>query len=904
MSYRPVSWTEADPREDPLVLGGSELLASSEVHWRLNSLLREYQREGVRFMWERLARGAGGILCDDMGLGKTVQVIALLSAVFGKNGERRDRELIRDLKLDDRLVEPALVICPSSLLSHWAAELDRWGYFCHLKYHGQDRAATFAQASYGRVEIVLTSFGMAREFYRELNTVAWQLVVVDECHKIKEKNSAITLALKSLSCLKRVGLTGTALQNNYEELWCLLDWANPGCLGSLEHFKSEFSLPMVRGFRQDATSDELTNARKKQEKFNALKQHWMIRRTKASEISDQLPTKFDHVIFCGLSDFQQEVFRFLLALPEIKAVLTAYESCHCGKKRPRHLCCDKPDQTASASQAMLLQTIQVFLKAANHPALLLPDNTNSVVQAELGEEICRGVVQKFPELRESNFLNLSNPRYSGKMDVLTGLLAHLESEGAKVLLFSYSTSVLNIIETFIQSKGYSYCRLDGSTRVGARQEMVNNFNQDQGTFIFLLSTKAGGLGLNITGANTVVIFDPNWNPSHDLQAEDRAYRLGQTRDVKVFRLISAGCIEEVVYLRQLYKQQLAANTVDGSTAKRFFKAVHGDKKRQGELFGIRNLLRVTSNINRSGITEDIEKRYKDIEKNIHRKTKVSISVQNFELNAPLEDPFGIEQDLENEVELEDEKYNPGETVDTSRTIETPEVRFVYGRTPEEIKLKYFVNICQDLGLSKEDLAKKVMEKSWLEKLEMIRKLHSSDKQSLEILDICKQEYIHLSSVQSQQRFSLPDSDSAMTSVSAKTIWTGETVREVISSKTKVDNTKESQNSTSVTSVDDAQIFLSEEKNDSQISDPEIHIHPFVQRPLKPAPEEIYVKKRRTQYESDQRSLFSQSSTKSELDEIFPDFKSEKLKNNQNKKRLIDEKKTNEYLVETIDDIFG
>ena len=132
------------------------------------------------------------------------------------------------------------------------------------------------------------------------------------------------------------------------------------------------------------------------------------------------------------------------------------------------------------------------------------------------------------------------------MEVLAGLLSVLESEGAKVLLFSYSTSLLNIIETYLESKGYSYCRLDGSTRVGARQEMVNMFNRDQGTFIFLLSTKAGGLGLNITGANTVIIFDHNWNPSHDLQAEDRAYRLGQSRDVKVFRLISAGCIEEII----------------------------------------------------------------------------------------------------------------------------------------------------------------------------------------------------------------------------------------------------------------------------------------------------------------------------------------------------------------------
>ena len=128
----------------------------------------------------------------------------------------------------------------------------------------------------------------------------------------------------------------------------------------------------------------------------------------------------------------------------------------------------------------------------------------------------------------------------------------LESERAKVLLFSYSTTLLTILETYIESKGYSYCRLDGSTKVGARQEMVNQFNRDQGTFIFLLSTKAGGLGLNITGANTVIIFDPNWNPSHDMQAQDRAYRLGQTRDVTVFRLISAGCIEEIIYLQYFW----------------------------------------------------------------------------------------------------------------------------------------------------------------------------------------------------------------------------------------------------------------------------------------------------------------------------------------------------------------
>ena len=155
------------------------------------------------------------------------------------------------------------------------------------------------------------------------------------------------------------------------------------------------------------------------------------------------------------------------------------------------------------------------------------------------------MVDKFPELGERNFLNLSNPSYSGKMEVLDSLLPVLEAEEAKVLLFSHSTRLLDILETYAQSKGHCYCRLDGSTKVDTRQKLVDDFNQDPSLFLFLISTRAGGLGLNITGANTVIIFDPNWNPAHDQQAQDRAYRMGQHRDVRVFRLVSAGCIEVV-----------------------------------------------------------------------------------------------------------------------------------------------------------------------------------------------------------------------------------------------------------------------------------------------------------------------------------------------------------------------
>ena len=818
-----------------------------------------------------------------------------------------------------------------------------------MKFHGKEKADTLNQAKKGRVDIVLTTFETTREYLDDLNRVSWQMVVVDECHKIKENNSAITQTLKSLKCLKRIGLTGTALQNKYEELWCVLDWANPGCLGSLELFKRDFSRPMVRGFRQDATTNELSTARKKQNEFNTLKQLWMIRRTKAGEIGDKLPAKSDQVIFCGLSAFQREVFRFLLALPQVKAVFTSLEMCPCGKKRPRHKCCEKPEEGKANPQLMLLQLIHVFLKAANHAALLLPQNTSSAVQAELGQEICRGCVRQFPELEDYNFLNLSNLRYSGKMEVLAGLLSVLESERSKVLLFSYSTSLLTILETFIESKGYSYCRLDGNTRIGARQEMVNKFNNDPGTFLFLLSTKAGGLGLNITGANTVIIFDPNWNPSHDMQAQDRAYRLGQTRDVKVFRLISAGCIEEMVYLRQVYKQQQAANCMDDCKAKRLFKGVQGDKNRKGEIFGIENLFKLTSSVKRSCLTEDIEKRHSNIENKILKKSK-ALTVESYELSdhdtgteKMSADPFqiGLEEDLDltlrgdggggvvyshrndqlvggskeeeiisklamrsagttdgskiaNEINydlvLPDEYCDegPGDLVHPSRRLDGNNET-----TPVQKKEKYLENLGSELGLDKKETERRILEMSMSERLDMIRMMTKAGKKS-EVREVKEKGYKSSSNPLEQSN------------------------REIREGRDKTgvpcgEKTRSAQKRLLI-SVDEANSSPQKSLEPSGFSSE--YYQSSKQRPLKPAPEGIYFKKRKREFErndiknydeGEDKYVLKQSAAKSELDEMFPESKFEvpesKLKLSYSSKSQVTKKKY-EIVEETLEDIFG
>ena len=370
----------------PFHLPALDSLPPSQVHGKLNYFFRAYQREGVRFLWDRVGRGGGGILCDDMLLGKTVHVISFLSALFEKEGGGEDKRRIRELRISDRKVQPVLVICPSSVLCNWEEELNTWGHFSVVRFHKGDKEEALRMARKGSIEVVMTTFDTARQHKEELDMVDWRVMVVDECHKIKEISSGITRALKAFSCKIRIGLTGTALQNKYEELWCLLDWANPGCLGSAKHFQTEFTSPMTKGFRLDATKAELAAARKSQAKLNTLKQSWMIRRTKDGVISDQLPKKIDQVVFCGLSKFQMSVFNFLLSHPNTKLVLTAWERCTCGKKLPRSSCCYR--KSGPQPQALLFQLMHIFLKVANRAALLLPKSTNSVDQARLGEEIC------------------------------------------------------------------------------------------------------------------------------------------------------------------------------------------------------------------------------------------------------------------------------------------------------------------------------------------------------------------------------------------------------------------------------------------------------------------------------------------------------------------------------------
>ncbi|XP_021566108.1 DNA excision repair protein ERCC-6-like 2 [Carlito syrichta] len=422
--------------------------------------------------------------------------------------------------------------------------------------------------------------------------------------------------MKALKCYVRIGLTGTILQNNMKELWCVIDWAVPGLLGSGTYFKKQFSDPVEHGQRHTATKRELATGRKAMQRLAKKMSGWLLRRTKTL-IKDQLPKKEDRMVYCSLTDFQKAVYQTVLETEDVTLILQSSQPCTCSSGRKKRNCCYKTNAHGETMKTLYLSYLAVLQKVANHVSLLQAAST-SRQQETLIKRICDQVFSRFPHFvqksKDAAFETLSDPKYSGKMKVLQQLLNHCRKNRDKVLLFSFSTKLLDVLQQYCMAAGLDYRRLDGSTKSEERLRIVKEFNSTQDVDICLVSTMAGGLGLNFVGANVVVLFDPTWNPANDLQAIDRAYRIGQCRDVKVFRLISLGTVEEIMYLRQVYKQQLHCVVVGSENAKRYFEAVQGSKEHRGELFGIHNLFKLRSQ--GSCLTRDILEREGQVEAGI------------------------------------------------------------------------------------------------------------------------------------------------------------------------------------------------------------------------------------------------------------------------------------------------
>ncbi|RBR20953.1 uncharacterized protein FIESC28_05105 [Fusarium coffeatum] len=566
--------------------------------------LRDYQVAGVSFLHRKFVYQEGGILGDDMGLGKTVQVAAFLTVAFGKTGDERDAKRLRQIRQSpERWYPRILIICPGSLIMNWKNELDRWGWWHTDLFHGSHKEDALSTARAGLVEIMITTYDTYKNSRSSVNLVQWDAVIADECHRLKDRYSETTKALNEINALCRIGLTGTAIQNRYEELWTLLDWTNPGHFGAIAEWTQRVTKPLTVGQSHDATVAQLSLARTTADKLvhNLLPQYF-LRRMK-SIIAKQLPKKTDRVVFCPLTDLQRDAYENFLDSADIELLRHLSDPCCDGSKRG--WCCDKFLSNGKPWQSIVFPSMMVLQKLANHLTLLVPQTTDLEPKHESDLTTLRTCLPdtwKYIYDNRDRIKNLVNPEFCGKWKVLKKLLKFWHANGDKVLVFSHSVRLLRILQHLFTNTSYTVSYLDGSLSYEARQEVVDTFNSDPTQFVFLISTKAGGVGLNITSANKVVIVDPHWNPSYDLQAQDRAYRIGQTRDVEVFRLISLGTVEEIVYARQIYKQQQANIGYTASSERRYFKGVQQDTSRKGEIFGLANIFTYH---NDSGLLQDI-----------------------------------------------------------------------------------------------------------------------------------------------------------------------------------------------------------------------------------------------------------------------------------------------------------
>ena len=467
--------------------------------------LKEYQISGLQWLVSLYNNNLNGILADEMGLGKTIQTIALLTYVmeFKKN------------------MGPFLIVVPLSTLSNWVNEATKWApEMIKVIYKGipQVRKQIYKdEIESGRFNLLLTTYEYIMKDKHALRKLSWQYIIVDEGHRMKNANSKFAQTLGTMFNSKhRVLLTGTPLQNNLPELWSLLNFLLPTIFSSVDTFDQWFNKPFASFRGQAAAPDanaEDTNLSQEERLLIVHRLHevlrpFMLRRIK-SQVLDQLPEKVEKVVHCELSGWQRKIYKVIH-----QRSIASKEGTGVGGMN---------------------NVIMHLRKICNHPYLFLND-------WYVDDDLIRS---------------------SGKFELLDRMLPKLKAGGHRVLMFSQMTQAMTILEKYFEYRGFVSVRLDGSTSSDEREKRVAMFNDPESPhFIFLLSTRAGGLGLNLATADTVIIFDSDWNPMMDAQAQDRAHRIGQKKEVRVYRLVTNTLVEEKILSRAADKKNLNGLVVE------------------------------------------------------------------------------------------------------------------------------------------------------------------------------------------------------------------------------------------------------------------------------------------------------------------------------------------------------
>uniref|UniRef100_A0A8D2Q142 RAD54 homolog B n=1 Tax=Varanus komodoensis TaxID=61221 RepID=A0A8D2Q142_VARKO len=504
--------------------------------------LRPHQREGILFLYEcvmgmRANMKFGAILADEMGLGKTLQCIALTWTLL-RQGPYGGKPIIKQ----------ALIVAPGSLVKNWGKEFQKW--------LGNERLKVFLVDQDHKVEefinsplhpVLIISYEMFLRSLDQIQKTEFGLVVCDEGHRLKNSSIKTTTALASLPCERRVILSGTPVQNDLQEFYALIEFVNPGILGSLSAYRKVYEEPIRRSREPSATKEEIELGERRAEELARLTGLFILRRTQ-DVINKFLPPKRESILFCRPTALQLDLYRRLLSSQVVKSCLQG------SLENSPHLIC-----------------IGALKKLCNHPCLLfktiLEKGHDPTGDEQVKQNLCEGLLDIFSQGCPPASFSESD---SGKLKVLVQLLAAIRefSPSERVVLVSNYTQTLDILQEVCKRSGYCYTRLDGNTPVSQRQQIVDAFNgKFCPAFIFLLSSKAGGVGLNLIGASHLILYDIDWNPATDIQAMARVWRDGQKRTVHIYRLLTTGTIEEKIYQRQISKQGLSGAVVDFAKGK-------------------------------------------------------------------------------------------------------------------------------------------------------------------------------------------------------------------------------------------------------------------------------------------------------------------------------------------------
>ncbi|XP_043720018.1 chromatin structure-remodeling complex protein SYD-like isoform X3 [Telopea speciosissima] len=469
--------------------------------------LREYQMNGLQWLVSLYNNHLNGILADEMGLGKTVQVIALICYLMETKNDRG----------------PFLVVVPSSVLPGWESEISIWAPGINkIAYAGppEERRRLFKERIvHGKFNVLLTTYEylMNKHDRPRLSKINWHYIIIDEGHRIKNASCKLNADLKLYQSSHRLLLTGTPLQNNLEELWALLNFLLPNIFNSSEDFSQWFNKPFESG--GDNSPDQALLSEEENlliiNRLHQVLRPFVLRRLK-HKVENELPEKIERLVRCEASAYQK------LLMKRVEENLGSIGSV---KGRSVH------------------NTVMELRNICNHPYL-----------SQLHSEEVDTLIPKhyLPPLI----------RLCGKLEMLDRLLPKLKATDHRVLFFSTMTRLLDVMEDYLHWKRYSYLRLDGHTSGNDRGALIEEFNRpDSPAFIFLLSIRAGGVGVNLQAADTVIIFDTDWNPQVDLQAQARAHRIGQKRDVLVLRLETVWTVEEHVRAAAEHKLGVANQSI-------------------------------------------------------------------------------------------------------------------------------------------------------------------------------------------------------------------------------------------------------------------------------------------------------------------------------------------------------